>query len=490
MPGLAFAAVSALLGASFFTVPRVHAQSLTDAQLDDVKDNLWLGAQQTWELGTEAQALLESDAPAYSVFSDNSLPPPLGNDSALYNNTAVQPVIQIAYNVAYNRSNSTGPQPIMYVEGGAAGDPVSIGVALLIANWTGAPEPELNRPEAALSPYGESIGQGVTYARAAEDQLEYILTVVPRADNGAISHRIETTQLWSDAVYMIPPFLAYYGVLTGNQTLVEEAYNQIKAYREILFNSTTSLWQHILLGDNGIVDPDYWATGNGWAAAGILRVLATIKRSQYADSMASELNDLLNWVVEIHDGMYKYQDNSTSLFHNYAENSTWFFDSSSSALLASTVYRLATLQGIYTYIPNAEAAREALSANSGSDTAYTSWGTGNGVGPATSFTQTTATSATPSGTATSSYAVPTPTSGGEDLLHFTPQMWLTPVVDPYDFTEQGGSSPEGQAFIVEMYAAWRDWVELGSPGLAVTKRDTAERRDSSRVLGRFARMLW
>ena len=86
----------------------------------------------------------------------------------------------------------------------------------------------------------------------------------------------------------------------------------------------------------------------------------------------------------------------------------------------------------------------------------------NGVGPATSFTQTTSTSATPSGT--SSYAVPTPTSGGEDLLHFSPQMWLTPVVDPDSFRSQGGSSPEGQAFVVEMYAAYRDWAALGSPG--------------------------
>ena len=26
---------------------------------------------------------------------------------------------------------------------------------------------------------------------------------------------------------MVPPFLAYYGVLTGNQTLVQEAYQQV-----------------------------------------------------------------------------------------------------------------------------------------------------------------------------------------------------------------------------------------------------------------------
>lgn len=126
----------------------------------------------------------------------------------------------------------------------------------------------------------------------------------------------------------------------------------------------------------------------------------------------------------------------------YQRNASWFLDGSSTALLASTVYRFAALQSVYTHIPNAEAARAALSAPSGSDTSYTSWGTGDGVGPETSFTQTTSTSARPSGTS-SSYAVPTPTGGGEGLSHFSPEMWLTPVVDPYDWSAQGGSSPRG-----------------------------------------------
>lgn len=181
---------------------------------------------------------------------------------------------------------------------------------------------------------------------------------------------------------------------------------------------------------------------------------------------------------------YHSQDTTTSLFYNYANNASWFLDASSTALLASTVYRLAQLEQIYTYIPHAEAARKALSARAGSDTGYTSWGMGDGSGPATSFTQTTSAQPTPSGT--SSYAVPTPTSGGEGLDHFTPAMWLTPVVDPYNFGSQGGSSPEGQAFVVEMYAAYKDWVASGSPGLLQLSRREALERRTSGSLGRVA----
>ena len=50
----------------------------------------------------------------------------------------------------------------------------------------------------------------------------------------------------------------------------------------------------------------YGRQGNGWAAAGMLRVLATIKNSQYASLMESQQSDLANWVIEIQNAMYSY----------------------------------------------------------------------------------------------------------------------------------------------------------------------------------------
>jgi len=68
-------------------------------------------------------------------------------------------------------------------------------------------------------------------------------------------------------------------------------------------------------------------------------------------------------------------------------------------------------------------------------------------------------------TPTSSSPPPSSTaSGTPGKLHFTWDGWLTPVVDPYGISDQGQTSPEGQAFILAMHAAWRDWVEDGSQG--------------------------
>jgi len=50
------------------------------------------------------------------------------------------------------------------------------------------------------------------------------------------------------------------------------------------------------------------------------------------------------------------------------------------------------------------------------------------------------------------------------MLHLTSEGWLTPVVNPYAYPLQGSYSPEGQAFILEMQAAWRDWVADGAKG--------------------------
>jgi len=63
---------------------------------------------------------------------------------------------------------------------------------------------------------------------------------------------------------MVPPFLAYYGVITRNRTMVGEAYKQIKLYRQYLIDPSQGLWRHIVLGtslDEPPNDPGFWSTG-------------------------------------------------------------------------------------------------------------------------------------------------------------------------------------------------------------------------------------
>lgn len=131
--------------------------------------------QNSWEYGTRAEALLEYDYPGYAVFSPTAFPPPLSPIPTTVNSIATF-VLQ---------TRPRGILPLM--QDGSAGDPASVGVAVLLANWTGA----------------STAGTNYTYSGAAADQLQYLLTKAPTTQDGAISHRADQVQLWSDSVYMV-----------------------------------------------------------------------------------------------------------------------------------------------------------------------------------------------------------------------------------------------------------------------------------------------
>ncbi|KAH9035187.1 glycoside hydrolase family 105 protein [Lactarius pseudohatsudake] len=424
----------------------VSVQGLTNNQVNTVKQLLAEGATHSWELGVRAQALLELSTPSFSVLTPSVLlPPPSSLGSSL--NDTLADVFTIARNAVAALppppTNGTG-QPLI-LRDGSAGDPASIGIAVLIANWTG-------------------LG-GENYSAAATAQLEYLFGPrVPKTENGAISHRVSEVQLWSDSVYMVPPFLAYYGITTGNQSMLREAYNQVKLYRSYLSDVLAGgLWRHIILGTD--TDPGHWSTGNAWAAAGMLRVLGTLKSSSFSRNFSSQIQDLGDWVAEIHSAMYPYLQ-ANGLFKNYADGNITdnFDDASSSALLAATVYRLALLTGDETFITKAELTRAALFGTSATPPdplpviAYSSrqsapWPL-NTVRPAPGSAQKASNAFT-------------------DTPHFTVGGWLAPVVNPHRFVVEGAKSPEGQAFTLMLESAWRDWSDSKSAAVNPGGRDHA-----------------
>lgn len=47
--------------------------------------------------------------------------------------------------------------------------------------------------------------------------------------------------------------------------------------------------------------------GNGWAAAGMLRVAQTMNSSIHAQELVQQSSDLTNWINEILNGVWPYQ---------------------------------------------------------------------------------------------------------------------------------------------------------------------------------------
>jgi len=186
----------------------------------------------------------------------------------------------------------------------------------------------------------------------------------------------------------------------GGRALLQEAYNQVSLYRDNLRDEASGLWKHVVQGpwqDEGL-----WATGNGWAAAGMLRVYQTIRHSEAAGELLFEQGNLTNWVSEIVNATWSYQQESGSL-RNYLSDPSSFEDSSGTALLASATYRLATITNDTTHIPSADRAFAVVQSR------------------------------------------------------INEEGFLQNVVDPYNFGNAGTTSPEGQAFVLLLQAAWRDY---------------------------------
>jgi len=398
-------------GVGLFLLLR-SAAAINVAMMDMVQRNMLNTSILSWEYGTAAQAMLEYNYGSLGIYGSAPIPLPAGTPPP----TGVTDIA--AYVVANRPSNTTA----LFLDGSAA-DPASMGVAVLIANATLGSD--------------ASPGSRSNYAQAAADQLSYLLNVAPKSPDGAISHRADQVQLWSDSVFMTPPFLAYYGAVTRNSSLLQLAYDQCRLYRQALLVPSMGLWQHIVLGTNSSQDPGLWSTGNGWAAAGMLRVLLTINKSVFASQFAPQVNDLVSWVSEIVNGAMPYQQlNASALIRNYINEST-FLDAAGTTLLAASTYRLASLGQGTAQLARAETYYQTLESERL-----------NGTG------------------------------------------WLQPVVNPNAYASQGTYSPEGQSFVLMLAAARRDYLAGNVTSSANSSQSTTPSLSAaSRTLGSYLVLL-
>lgn len=162
---------------------------------------------------------------------------------------------------------------------------------------------------------------------AAQKMLEYLLYRAPKSKDGIIYHNENEGKFWVDSVYMSPPFLAAAGYYN-------EAVRQIQGYRKYLFNEEKKLYAHqwddnLCSFSRGL----YWGVGNGWVAAGLVRVL-----KELPESLNSERERLKGYLKEVIDGCLNYQCES-GLFHDIVDDLQTFIDSNLAQMLSYSIYR-------------------------------------------------------------------------------------------------------------------------------------------------------
>ncbi len=163
--------------------------------------------------------------------------------------------------------------------------------------------------------------------RAAERMLEFLLYKAPRTRAGVIYHNHIENMIWVDAFYMLPPFLAAAGQ-------PEEAVRQALGYHQVLLDPRTQLYYHIWDEDlREYTRKLLWGVGNGWAAAGLVRLARLLP-----GHMAAEKEQLVALLRQLITACLAHQ-RPDGLFHDILDDPNTFVETNAAQMFSYAICR-------------------------------------------------------------------------------------------------------------------------------------------------------
>ena len=165
------------------------------------------------------------------------------------------------------------------------------------------------------------------YKQAADRLYDYCKNKAPRNAAGTVYHINNHREIWSDAIYMLPPFLAACGDY-------DECLKQIRGYRTSLWNADKKLFSHIWSDDeNRFTDVHFWGGGNGWAAASFAIIYEILPAGQQAYK-----TEIANYLVELLDGLQA-NVRPDGLFNNNVGEADTFPETNLSQMTAFAIFK-------------------------------------------------------------------------------------------------------------------------------------------------------
>ena len=162
--------------------------------------------------------------------------------------------------------------------------------------------------------------------QAASGLLDWILHKAPRAADGTLYYVFDHPQVWSDGFNGAPPFLA----ATAHY---DEALRQIDGFRRRLWDPQKKLLAHIWDDATDAKNQkEFWGGGNGWAAAGLARVIRSFPADRKDDRQG-----LATFVADIVDGCLAFQG-ADGLFHDVIDRPDTFVEANLAQMLSFAIY--------------------------------------------------------------------------------------------------------------------------------------------------------
>ncbi|MBQ6875565.1 MAG: glycoside hydrolase family 88 protein [Lachnospiraceae bacterium] len=123
----------------------------------------------------------------------------------------------------------------------------------------------------------------------AEHVADYILHKQERLENGMFYREVPGTYqeltIWADDIYMSIPFMIRYAQMTGDQSVMDDAVNQLLCCKEKLYMEEHKLLGHVYSLGRERCTRVPWGRGNGWVLFTLTEVLAVLPKNHkhYAD---------------------------------------------------------------------------------------------------------------------------------------------------------------------------------------------------------------
>jgi rhamnogalacturonyl hydrolase YesR len=164
------------------------------------------------------------------------------------------------------------------------------------------------------------------YKKAADEMYQYLKNKAPKTTDGILHHVTYARQVWSDASFMAPPFLALMGDF-------DESVKQIEGFRKYLMDKEKMAYYHIWDEEkNEFARKKLWGGGNGWTAAGIAKIINLLP-----DSRKDLKDKMTGFGKEVIDGCMKYM-RPDGLYHDVIDDPGTFIETNLGQMLSFSIY--------------------------------------------------------------------------------------------------------------------------------------------------------
>jgi len=164
------------------------------------------------------------------------------------------------------------------------------------------------------------------YKKAADAMYQYLKNKAPKTGDGILHHVTYAKQVWSDASFMAPPFLALMGDF-------DESVKQIEGFRKYLMDKEKMAYYHIWdESKNEFGRKKLWGGGNGWTAAAMAKIIHLMP-----DSRKDQKDKMIGYGREVIDGCLKYM-RPDGLFHDVIDDSSTFIETNLGQMLSFSIY--------------------------------------------------------------------------------------------------------------------------------------------------------